>query len=231
MSNAADRQLRSALLESIKARVSDDGFVHHKPTHSFRRQRGAAVDKFQLVCLDAKPGWLIQPNVGVRIESVEAIFHQTSGFEAKYQGDTPTIGTWVGYLPKHDLPASGTYLFEVPVKSHADLPGASTHILRIFRDIALPYFEKYHSLGAIDLELNSSPRERTGNRGVPWLRCSTGAIVAKLVGRPDYRSLVDNYTEILKEANGGFYLPPFAALLKSLESVQPAAPDARRNKH
>lgn len=54
------------------------------------------VDKFQLVCWDGKPGIRIKPNVAVRIDQVERILHQTSGFIQEAQGDTPTIGGSIG---------------------------------------------------------------------------------------------------------------------------------------
>ena len=92
--------------------------------------------------------------------------------------------------------------------------------MQVFRTFALPYFEKFVSLAAIDAELNDKPTERTPNRGSPWLRCSTGLIVAKLVGRPNYQELIDIYTEVVSGNAKGFYLKRFQALVQSLEAVE-----------
>ena len=60
----------------------------------------------------------------------------------------------------------------------------------------------------------------TSHRGLAWFRCSTGIIVAKLVGRPDYEQLAAFYLDVMTRDNKGFYLKRFQPLLKSLESVE-----------
>lgn len=88
--------------------------------------------------------------------------------------------------------------------------------MKVLHEFAIPYFNKFASVYAIDAELNSRPTERTPNRGFPWLRCSTGIILAKLVGRPDYDTFVKIYSDVLTRSNEGFYLKRFEALLDSL---------------
>ena len=210
--------LKRSLFELIAAPLANHGFKLKTAKDSFLRKHDSETDIFQLVCLDGKPGWRIQPNVAVRIERVEAIFHQTSGFEPKYQSDTPTIGGFVGNIADGDNRAC-----EFLLEDNRDLSLVAGNIVNVFIQIGLPYFDKFRSISEIDKELNSSPTERTPHRVAPWLRCSTGVIVAKLSGRPDYGELVEIYLDVIRKSDKGFYLRRFEALLQSLESVHAEA--------
>jgi hypothetical protein len=211
VSGSERNKLKAALFATLREQLSGEGFTLKPARNTFVRVHEGRSDFFQLVCLDAKPGWRIQPNVGIRIERVEDIFHKTSGFEAKYQGDTPTIGAAVGNIEDGDNRAC-EFLLETP----ADVHRIAGEIMKVFHEFAIPYFNKFSSLSAIDAELNTRPTERTPNRPFSWLRCSTGIIVAKLVGRPDYDTLAMIYSDFLARTNKGFYLKRFKALLESL---------------
>jgi hypothetical protein len=207
--------LKAALFESVRRQLVGKGFELKAAKDKFIRRRDGMTDHFQLVFKDAKRGYRIQPDIGMRIDIVEEIFHQTSGFEMRYQGNTSTMGAAVGTLVSGS-PRACEFLLE----SESEIPYVTEKILRIFRDVALPYFEHWGSLAAIDAELNNKPAERTYHRALAWFRCSTGIIVAKLVGRSDYENLVAFYTSVMTQDNKGFYLKRFQALVKSLESVE-----------
>jgi hypothetical protein len=207
-------QLKRSLFDLVAARLAKRGFNLKAAKDSFVRQHNGETDMFQLVCLDGKPGWRIQPNVAVRIERVEEIFHQTSGFEPKYQKDTPTIGSSVG-----NITAGNNRACEFLLEDDHNVSSVAESIVDIFGRIGLPYFDKFRRISAIDNELNANPTERTPNRVLPWLRCSTGVIVAKLSGRSDYAKLAEVYSDVMRKSDKGFYLKRFESLLRSLESV------------
>jgi hypothetical protein len=214
MSSAGVRELKGLLLESLQKSLSDDGFILKAPKDSFIRRRGGVTDIFQMVCLDGNPGLRIQPNVAVRIERVEDIFHQTSGFAARDQKDTPTLGGAIGNITKNDNRAC-----EFLLASPTEVAFVAEQVMRVFHDFALPYFERFGTLSAIDAELNTRPTERTPNRVAPWLRCATGIIVARLVGRSDYRQLIETYSDVMTHSDKGFYLKRFRALVQSLDAI------------
>jgi hypothetical protein len=207
-------RVKKEVLESVFADVSRLGFALKASKDSFIRAANGISDVFQLVFLDGKPGWRIQPNIGVRIEKVEEIFHRTSGFDSKLQQDTVTVGGGVGNILSGDNRSC-----EFGVVSESEVPAVSKEVGRVFTEIALPYFERFHSLSAIDAELNGKPTERTPNGRAPYLRCATGVIVAKLIGRPNYDELVNIYTEFLRQSDRGFYLKRFQSLVESLQGV------------
>ena|SRR5690242_19714893 len=206
------KQLRIALLQSIASQLSEEGFILKVEKDRFIRPHQGVVDIFQLVFLDAKDTLRIQPNVSVRIECVENIFHQTSNFEAKFQNDTPTIGISVGHLIGGNNQAC-----EFILRQNSEVLTTAKEIVSVFKKIALPYFQKYDSIKAIDAELNSEPTKLTLHRIAPWLRCATGIIVAKLVNRPNYDQLVQVYSKVMSSSDKGFYFRRFKALVKSLE--------------
>ena len=209
--------LKRSLFESLRPDLAKHGFSLDAARDRFVRKRGGVTDLFQLVCLDGKPGYRIQPNTGVRIERVEEIFHQTSGFERKYQKGTPTVGAPVGAL----LSGTDPRACEFSLESGSEVVSVSEKLVGVFREFALSYFEHWGSLRAVDAELNDKPAERTVQRALAWFRCSTGIIVARLLNRPGYEQLAAFYTDVMARDNNGFYLKRFQSLLKSLESVEP----------
>ena len=163
--------------------------------------------------------WLLgEAGVGLRFETVEEIFHRTSGWDPKFQKDTNTVGTQVGVL----IDGKGTscrFLLE----SESEIASVTEKVVGVFRKFALPYFAQFGSLAAIDTELNDHPAERSVNTSLAWFRCSRGLIVAKLTGRPDYEQLATFYLNVMTRDNKGFYLKRFEALVESLKSVERGA--------
>lgn len=207
--------LKTSLLHSIRPHLVADGFKLNEAKTRFVRRRDGLVDVFPLICTNANPGYYVEPCVIVSIEQVEKIFHQASGFRAKTQNDTPTMGTLLGPL-KEGRPTS----YKFTLKTESDISCVTERIVQVFHEAALPYFDRWGSLTGIDAELNDNPENPSIHRGTAWLRCSTGLIVAKLVGRADYEHLVEFYSGIMSRDNKGFYLTRFQALVKSLEFVK-----------
>lgn len=212
MSNIDTKQLKINLLALIRDKVASDGFTFKAGKDLFVRQHNGICDMFQLVFLNAKPGWYVQPNVGVRIDRVENIFHMTSGFEAKYQKDTPTIGGSIG-----NIRGNSNRDCEFLLESESQVDTIACKIISEYNHFALLYFNKFSSLTAIDEELNNDPNESNVNRVSTWLRCSTGTIVARLVERKNFDELVEKYRDILSHTDKGFYLARFQNLVESLK--------------
>jgi hypothetical protein len=208
-------QLKASLFESVSKELVPQGFKLRASKESFIRRRNGASDIFQLTCKDGKPGWKVEPGVAVRVERVEEIFHWTSGFKPQYHSGTATVGAFVGHLLAGSILAYNFFLV-----SDSDLALVAEQCLRIFREVGLPYYERWGSLRAIDAELNDDPSRKTPHRSLAWFRCSTGIIVARLVGRPDIEKLASFYTKVMTQDNRGFYLKRFQDLLESLESVK-----------
>jgi len=195
--------------------LSREGFKFISTKEKFVRSREGLSDVFQLVCLNGKPGWRIQPNIGIRVDALEDIFHEISGTEKRYQKNTCSIGGGVGNIFYGD-----NRKCEFVLISDADVAIAVEGVEKVFHEFAMPYFEKYGSIYAIDELLNTSPSERSRHRG-PWLRCSTGVIAAKLSNRENYDAIVSVYAETMKTIDNGVHVARFKALLDVLDSMSP----------
>jgi len=209
--------LKEMLLELLVPKLSEHGFKRQGSRESFLRQHADRVDVFQLVFLDGKPGWRIQPNVGVRFDNVENIFHHVSGFEPKYQGDTITVGAPLGVVL-----GSTARGCEFILESNAELASTAKQLIMSFEEIALPYFSNWSNIQTIDSALNDDPSLRVPHLrgGLAWFRCSTAIIIAKLTVRKDYNRLVSFYGDVMAVDNKGFYLKRFDSLTKYLENIE-----------
>lgn len=207
--------LKAKLFARVGAKTAADGFGPARGRDFLVRKRDGATDYFYIICAESKSGYRVQPGAGVRLERVERLFHLTSGFERKAQLDTATMATTIGLL------MGGTSRScEFRLESESEVDVTATQLVDIFRDFGLPYFDRWSSLTSIDEELNEHPEKRTIHRALAWNRCSTGIIVAKLVGRANFKYLASYYHDVMATDNKGFYLSRFEALLSSLHDLQ-----------
>jgi hypothetical protein len=95
------------------------------------------------------------------------------------------------------------------------LATATARIMAIFREKAVPYFAQFNSLAAVDSAINDQPSADCVDRDTTLLRCSTGLIVAKLVGRDNYDELVSIYREVVR-SKASHFLPQLELLLGDL---------------
>jgi hypothetical protein len=155
------------------------------------------------------PGWRISPTVGVRFEEVEKIFHRTSGYEQRaQQKESTTVGIdlWRVFGRDH---------YQVALSDEAHLPAATSRIMAIFHEKAEPYFAQFSTLAAVDSAINDQPDADCVHRDSTLLRCSTGVLVAKLVGRENYDQLVSIYREMVRNKSN-HSLAKFELLLSDL---------------
>jgi hypothetical protein len=211
---ASRNRLRRALFERLEGPLHDAGFSWVRTKDSFVRKRAASSDRFQLSFFSN--GSRVQADVGVRFDGVEQIFHTSSNVTPKYIGESSTVGRSIGSIlhgsaQGFELPLVGDRTFE--------------RLVNAFIDVALPYYAAFSSLAAIDHELNTEPLVPSPNRRSPWLRGSTGLIVARLVGRVNYRQLVDAYRGVIERVDA-FHLRDYDALVTRLESIEPQSDSA-----
>lgn len=83
-------ELKQALLAAMQPSMERHDFKLTKSKEWFVRKRERIKDFF-LLDFAQYDQLQVQPTVRLRLDAVEDIFHRTSGFEKKYQGDTPTL--------------------------------------------------------------------------------------------------------------------------------------------
>src|ERR1700729_1394715 len=118
--------LRTSLFGQLHEVFRQAGFAALRRTNSFVRRRDESKDQFQLVFL--RKGW-VQPNVAVRFDLVEQIFHTTSDFPQIHMNETPTIGTSVGSVLFNSASQC-----EFPLASEYDVAPTSEALVNVFQE-------------------------------------------------------------------------------------------------
>jgi hypothetical protein len=199
------------VLAAVDTELVEHGLARRSRDGRYTRPRPHGTDIYYLI-VNRYPGVIVVvPDVAVRHEVVERIFHRTSGFQPAHQRTTPTIG---GQLA--ELTRDPSYEVEIgPDDAPEELHRAERN-LRASVAEAERYWARYADLHEVDHALNDHPEQDTPHRVMPWLRCSTGLIVARLLQRPDYDELAHSYREQMRLWSDGFYLPRFQALMDYL---------------
>lgn len=205
--------MTAALVSALTPTLSARGFGWEDDHEWFRRRVGGVQHMLQLLSVDHSPYVHIEPQLMVRHDLVESIFHRTSGYLPEFQADTPTVG---GDL--HELVPGAPTRFEIG-------PDGDVSEAARWLSGAIGRFEEYWArmsdLCEIDRALNEHPDRYSPNRPMAWLRGATGLIVAWLVERPDYARLEVAYHRLLTIDNSGFYLDAFTALAEDLSTHTP----------
>lgn len=205
-------KLRDAILGSLTPELTRLGFTFHRMSQRFVKRGSKGVVYFYQILFSHSPPFIrVDVHIAIRLDSVEKIFHRTSGYEKKYQNETPTMGGSLDAITGNP-----------ELKMLLDLErGAQQAKSLLFSQTMMTFYEEWYSrfsqIENIDRELNDAPTRETPNRSMPWLRCSTGIIVAKLSARPDYDSLASVYIQIMQGFSNGFYWPRFEDLLRDIE--------------
>jgi hypothetical protein len=203
------RSLKEHIFRLVAEHVEPRGFKFSKRRESFVKTGGGISFIFQLVFLDQGTGYRVCPHVGIRIDEVEEIFHQASGYEVKYQNATPTIGNSIRNILNDDT-------FEYVVSSDQQLETISQKLINVFDTFASQFYAEFCDIKKIDCLLNSSPMLPSSYRA-GWLRCFTGVIVAKLSQRRNYDEIVLVYRNQLQQIADGFYSSNFEKIVSALD--------------
>jgi len=157
-------------------------------------------------------GYTISPSLAIRIDEVEQIYHQVSGYEPKYQKVSVTIDTSIQELRKRDRD------YEYALDTYEDINPLTEELFAIFKNIALPFLEENSSIIALNSLLNHDPKDPDSIFCIPQHRFFRGVILAKLANDDRF----DYISEIYRSAVEQFlpeYIPPYDQLLKILKAI------------
>jgi hypothetical protein len=209
MSGESIKELKRSLLACVQPAMDRHGFKLVKSKEWFVRTRPGFKDYFVLDF--AEYGYLqVQPTIRLRVDQVEDIFHRTSGFEKKYQGETPTLAVMLQHL------SGDPSLFEYQLHGTEQVAEVAAQLINDFEAVALSYFDTNGDLRRIDSLLNDEPDANCVHYLMEYLRCAHGLIVARLNNRQDYQALVEKYRQKMRQFSAGFYLPKLESLIADL---------------
>jgi len=196
--------LKNAILERLEKKLVIYGFNLNKSLPGFRKKTVYGWQDFHLVFLIRHKGWEIKPGLLVRFNIIEDIYHQVSSFEKKYQKGTHTIGVSIEDLEKNEMKGR----FDLYEESQIDY--VENKLFELFKSIALPFFDMYSNIKAIDKVLNGNP-ENTSLTGSIF-KGTKSLIIAKLLEREDFAKLEQIYQTYYENFANGFYLSEYSKL-------------------
>lgn len=207
-----NNELKDVALSYLSTELEKSGFKLNKSLAEFTRKDKEGWQKFQLIFLTRNAGWEINLGMLIRKNVVEDIYHRASYYEPKYHKSTPTIGITIQeYL--NDGEEHRYYL-----NSESDLDSCIGGIIKEFKSVALPFFDKYQSVEAIEKAINVK-NGKSIFAGVKY-EGNMGIILAKLVNNPDFDYYKNQYLKYYTKKDDGFYLEEFENILKELKNIK-----------
>lgn len=202
--------LKTEVLKGLSEDLMHFDFKLIKSSGEFVKKNKDGWLKYTPLFLVRKEGWEINPTISLRINLVEDIYHTVSGYEKKYQKGTPTLGASVeNYI-------NDGQEYRMQIDAEKQINAVVSELIELFKKVALPFFQIYSSIEALDKALNENPSDSTLT-GVIF-KGFKGIILAKLTKRPDFPYLENVYRRHFKQLADGFYLNDFEKLILELGS-------------
>lgn len=204
------QELTESIIQAVARDLAPDGYFFDAASKCFVKQDGDIRFLFQIAMAAEHERLTCTPDVGVRSERIEEVFHRTSEFSPTDALNTATLGVNLKLLTRSSK-------YDVVVSSAEDVHDAIQKLAQAFREVAIPYFSQFGSLKGIDAALNGRPSERCIHMINERARCSKGLIVAKLLHRPDYAELQQIYKERVARSGRITYERYFVPLMNDLD--------------
>lgn len=203
--------LKNEVLLRLSEKINSFGFKLSKSACEFTKKTDFGWNKYQIVFLLRDNGWELKPSLLVRFDVVENVFHQISDFDRKYQKGTPTIGTSI-----EDLDYSSITPTRFELTNEAQINSVVNDLFELFKNSAIPFFNKYDNLSEIDDRLNSCLEDTSLTGDI--FKGTKSLITAKLTKRQDFDKLESVYQSYYENFLDGFYLPEYLRLKELLKS-------------
>lgn len=141
------QELRDLLYQHLGSILAGSGFRLKKREEAFTR---IIVDGRQILGVplwDYKPIFKFSLNVGIRLESVEAMFHKFSGTSPELQPLNYTVVTRLDYFAP-DIPK------QIHVTSKAEVESVFVNLSTVIRDRIIPFLDRHKDLTSLDALAN-----------------------------------------------------------------------------
>lgn len=141
MSKLEKNRAQEALLVQIGTAVAQSGFRRSK--QSFHKRTPIGRQTFHVAFVPHATDFDVLADVAVRVDEIEVLVNADNKLlTTAEKRETATIGAEIGFL------TTGEQL-RWTVASAEDVPAVTEQVLRVFRDVALPYFERFAEWGAV----------------------------------------------------------------------------------
>jgi hypothetical protein len=191
------KELTKVLTSGLQAEMDAHGF-EFKRGHFQKTDLSKNIKYvFSVGALRWSYGFEVTPYVQITFGEVEKILIDLGVVDKNY---SVTIGNETGNIAtSKDGSVIGTKEERFVISEDKDIEKVIRELKRVFRQIALPYYEKYNTLQILDKILNDIPLQVCVHAPFLPSKRMNGLVVAKLIKRSNYEELVSIYTEESKE--------------------------------
>lgn len=196
MNLRSSKDIKEEIAIKLNKKLQEFGFVYKKSNNEFV----CVKENCSLIFNVLQTAWTAHYSLSVRLyisnKEVEKVYEKVFGKSHKL-----TIGNTIERISKSPdgrIVVNGN--MAILLMQDEDIDASVETLERYYNDIAMPYFEKYQTLDAIDNIMNNPPFEYCPAHvgGSFSERCMKGLIVARLVNNPRYEELVKTYDEAIK---------------------------------
>jgi len=194
--NFKSKEIKERIAHEFGEFLSQDNFLYKKTGNEFVRAQNEFTDIFNMLLTAWSDHYSLDVRLYISHKKVEKIFDSIVGKSHKL-----TIGNTIERIAKspdgRQVVNGNMYIL---LLQSEDIDAAVETLNGYYKNFAKPYFERYHSLEAINDIINNQPFEHCpahigGNLDE---RCMKGLIIARLVNNPNYEQLLAAYDEAIK---------------------------------
>lgn len=197
------------LFDELGARLSDSEFKGRWSHRDFVRKEEWGASRLHLFYYNYPNKLQVSGELIIRINEVQRILEPfLKDREPKFIKELPTLSTNIGFYLN--------YTWNEPILSNEhDIAAAVQELVRIVRDVAEPFYTKYHHVQEA-YDLLNSERGHAYSFFV-YMRGMTLLAMANILGRDDdLAKIAEEYRARIVKAKESNKLPQFEALLASL---------------
>lgn len=179
------------------------GFRLNRSAEGFVRKIPGGTQQLSVPFWDYCPEFQFSLVRCIRLDAVEDLFHRFSGSPERFHKETLTSMTQLEYFGEEPTPGRGVIFKAV---TEAEFANELSRLSAFIRKKALPFFDRYNTLEALDRAMN--PEIPPPARNAAWdsnrfafdstshpYRGMRAVIIAHLVGNPRFEELLARYTE------------------------------------
>jgi hypothetical protein len=185
-------EIKNKISQQLKAKFLSKGFDYKKSSNLFIRKISGYTHYFYIDQLAWSDHYSVNVRLYISVKQVEDFLEKILG----KQRNRFTLGGDIGKIKfSPDGKTVVNKSIGIIIMFEKDVDAAAETLASYFDDIALPFFDQYSNLKAVDEILNSAPFDNvpayaSGNFDT---RCMKGLIVAMLVANLEYDNLVKVY--------------------------------------
>ena len=167
--------------------LKEVGFKLKKSEEIFERTIDDKTDSISIAIVDLNPKFIVSITMGIRLESVENIFHKFSGAPEQLQKISTTALIQLEYFTS-ERPKEFLIEFE------KDIGLAVNAFSDVIRKKVLPCFDNNKTVKSLDNVLNV---DKTFDSTQLLSKAMHSIIIARLADNPDFESISIGYTNSL----------------------------------